>query len=171
MILPIQNRTFYGVIAVLVAIVIIVSSVGGLYYVKYTSESSDNSVYIHQLDQLGVKYTPNILIDFGNGTSAWYNDTSMAPGSNLYTATVLIMNGNVNASFDKEYQEHFIDGIGGIQNTNSEFWFLWTYNQSNATAPWQEAQVGADDLPITNGVVYAWTFCGVDANYNPTCTP
>ncbi len=171
MIVVFQSKTFYGIMAVLIAILIIVSSVGALYYTKYTSVSLENSIYVKQLDQLGVKYTPNILVDFGNGTSTWYNDTSLAPGSNLYTATVLIMNGNVNASYDAQYQEHFVNGIGGIQNTNSEFWFLWTYQQSNSTAPWQMAQVGADDLPITNGVIYAWTFCGVNSDYNPTCTP
>jgi hypothetical protein len=166
--LAIQVRTLYGVIAVLVAIVIIVSSVGGLYYVKYASVSSNNSIYLKQLDQLGVKYTPNILIDYGNGTSTWYNDTALAPGSNLYTATVLVTNGNVNASFSEQYQEHFVTGIGGVGNTNTEFWWLWTYN---STASWQTAMVGPDDLPITNGVVYAWAFCGMTSSGNPTCTP
>jgi hypothetical protein len=163
-----QAGTLYGVIAVLVAIVIITSSVGGLYYEKYASVSSDNSIYLKQLDQLGVKYTPNILINYGNGTSTWYNDTALEPGSNLYTATVLITNGNVNATFSKQYQEHLVSGIGGVENTNTEFWWLWTYN---ATASWQTAMVGADGLPIMNGVVYAWTFCGISSVGNPTCNP
>lgn len=166
--MAVQTKTLYGVIAVLIAIVIIASSVGALYYTKYTSVSSVNSVYVNQLDKLGVKYTPNILISYGNGTSIWYNDTSLAPGSNLYTATVLITNGNVNATFSQQYQEHFVEGIGGIENTNTEYWWLWTYN---STASWQNALVGADDLPITNGVVYAWTFCGITSSGSPTCTP
>ena len=166
--MAVQTKTLYGVIAVLVAIVIIVSSVGGLYYVEYVSESSDNSIYVNQLDKLGVKYTPNILIDFGNGTSTWYNDTSLAPGSNMYTATVLIMNGNVNATYSEEYQEHFVNGMGGVEDTNSEYWWLWTYN---STASWQPSPVGADYLPITNGVVYAWTFCEITGTGNPNCTP
>jgi hypothetical protein len=164
-----QTKTLYGVIAVLIAIVIIVSSVGGLYYAKYVSVSSDNSIYLKQLNQLGVKYTSSILIDYGNGTSTWYNDTALAPGTNLYTATVLIMNGNVNATFyGGSLQEHFVNGIGGIDDNSIQSWFLWTYN---STASWQIAMVGADDLPITNGVVYGWTFCGATSSGNPTCTP
>lgn len=169
--MAISTKTLYGVIAVLVAIVIIVSSVGALFYVKYASESSNNSVYLSQLDQLGVKDTPNILIDYGNGTARWYNDTALALGSNLYTATVLIMNGNVNASYSQEYQEHFVNGIGGVGDTNTQYWWLWSYDQSNKTSPWQESQLGVDDLPITNGVVYAWTFCGETSSYGPDCTP
>ena len=163
-----NSKTLYGVIAVLVAIVIIVSSVGGLYYSKYSQVASYYSIYVSQLHQLGVKYTPNILIDYDNGTFSWYNDTSLAPGSNLYAATVLIMNGIVIASYSAEFGEHLVTGVGGVENTNTEFWWVWTFN---ATSSWQLAMVGVDELPITNGVVYAWTFCGMDSSGNPTCTP
>jgi len=169
--MTIQTKTFYGIIAVLVAIVLIVSSVGGLYYVKYAQVSSDNSIYQRQLHQLNVKYDANILIDYGNGTYAWYNATSMQPGSNFYTATVLIANGNVNATFSSQLDSHYVTGIGGIQDTNSEFWFLWTYNAANSTTPWQFAQVGPDEITLQDGSIFAWTFCGMTSSYNPSCTP
>lgn len=155
-------------IAVLIAIVIIVSSVGGLYYAKYAQVASDNSIYINQLHELGVKYSPNILIDYDNGTYSWFNDTSLAPGSNVYAATVLVMNGNVNASYNAEFGEHLVAGIGGVESTNTQFWWLWTYN---STSSWQTASLGADQILITNGAIYAWTFCGMTAAGNPTCTP
>jgi len=165
--LPSQTKTLYGIIAVLVAIVLIVSSVGGLYYVKYAQVSSDNSIYLRQLDQLNVKYDANILIDYSNGTYTWYNATSLQPGSNLYAATVLIANGNVNASCC-EFGSHFVTGIGGVQSTSSEYWWLWTYN---VTSSWQVAQLGPDEITILDGSVFAWTFCGMTSSYNPTCTP
>ena len=165
-----QLKTLYGVIAVLIAIVIIVSSIGGLYFVKYTQVSSDNSIYLKQLEQLNVKYETNVLIDYGNGTHTWYNDTMIQPGSNLYAATVSVTDGNVNATCC-EFGAHFVTGIGGVQNTNSEFWFLWAYDQSNATSPWQMAQVGADQITVLNGSVFAWTFCGMTSTYEPNCSP
>ena len=134
--LPLQTKTLYGVIAVLIAMLIIVSSVGGLYYVKYSQVSSDNSIYLRQLNQLNVKYDADILIDYGNGTYTWYNDTSVQPGSNLYTTTVLVTNGYVNATCC-EFGSHFVTGIDGVQNSNSESWWLWTYNE---TASWQVAR-------------------------------
>ncbi len=167
--MSVNNRTFYGVLAVLVAIVIIVSSVAGLYYVKYTKVSRDNSVYVQQLEQVGVKYDASILIDYGNGTRGWYNSTSLQPGSNLYTATVLALNGNVNASYSQQYQEHFVTGIGGVEEMNTESWWLWVYDPGNTTSPWQVAQTGPDLITISNGGVYAWTFCGMTTSYNPTC--
>jgi hypothetical protein len=158
------------VIAVLVALVLIVSSVAGLYYLKYSQVQEDNSIYLKQLDQLNAKYDANILIDFGNGTNQWYNDTSLQPGANLYTATVTVTNGNVNATCC-EFGSHFVNGIGGVQDTSSKYWWLWTYDQSNSTSPWQVALVGVDEIVISNGAIYAWTFCGSTPEGNPTCSP
>jgi len=113
-------------------------------------------------------YTPNILIDFGNGTRHWYNSTRVQPGWNLYIATVLITNGNLQSTWYPQYQEHFVSGISGVTNSKTMFWFLWTYNK---TASWQVAQVGADELPVYNGSTFAWTYCGSTPSYAPTCRP
>lgn len=168
--MSVQRRTFFGVLVVLIAFILIVSSVAALYYVKYNQVSRDNSIYLKQLDQLGAKYDIDILIDYGNGNGVWYNNTSVEPGTNLYTATVLAASGNVNATYSSQYQEHLVNGIGGVEATGSEFWWLWTYNRSNSTS-WQVAQLGADQITVTNGGIYAWSFCGMNASYDPTCTP
>lgn len=113
-------------------------------------------------------YTADILINFGNGTQHWYNNTKVQPGWNMYTETVVLSHGDLQAQWYPQYQEHFISGIDGVSNSNSTYWFLWTYN---STASWQVAQVGADELPIYNGSVFAWTYCGETSSYAPTCTP
>lgn len=112
--------------------------------------------------------TANILIDFGNGTSRWYNNTQVQPGWNLYITTVVLVNGDVDAQWYPQFGAHFVEGIGGVENTKTEFWFLWTYDK---TSSWQLAPVGADQLLVFNGSVYAWTFCGANESYQPTCKP
>ncbi|MGI0091782.1 MAG: hypothetical protein ACREBS_08735 [Nitrososphaerales archaeon] len=165
--MEVQTKTLYGVIALLLAAVIIVSSFAGLYYYQYSKEASANSVYVQELSKSGVRFASDIVIDYGNGTHTWYNETAVLPGSNLYTLTVLVTEGNVNATCC-EYGSHFVTGISGIQNTNAKSWFLWTYN---STASWQTAQSGPDEYSIFNESVFAWTFCGMTASYNPSCTP
>ena len=113
-------------------------------------------------------YSVNVLFDFGNGTRQWYNGTQVQPGWNMYVTTVLISKGNLQAQWYPQYQEHLVSGIDGVSDTNSMYWFLWSYN---STASWQVAQVGADDLTAYNGSVFAWTYCGVTQSYSPTCTP
>lgn len=113
-------------------------------------------------------YSADILIDFGNGTRHWYNGTQVQPGWNMYVATVVLTNGNLQAQWYPQYQEHFVTGIDGISSTKSLYWFLWTYN---STASWQVVQVGADELPVYNGSASAWTYCGMSPSYAPTCKP
>ena len=116
----------------------------------------------------------NMLVDFGNGTARWYNASAIQPGWNGYVATLVLLNGGVQATWyppgyfgPGEPGEHFVSGIGGISDTQSMSWFLWTYNDTS----WSVAQVGADLIPMFNGTTFAWTYCGMDVNYNPTCTP
>ncbi len=141
----------------MVALVLIASGVAGYYYFQFNQAESQNQTYVQQLRQLGVGYSSHILIDFGNGTRIWYNDTKFQPGWNLYVATQVITNGHINATYYPQYAAHFVTAIYNVANTKSEYWLLWTHN---ATASWQMAQVGADQLQVYNGSVYAWTYCG-----------
>jgi hypothetical protein len=159
------------VIVVLVALLVIVSGVAGLYYYQYTQASSLNSTYVQKLKSLNVEYTTDVLIGYGNGTWKWYNDTYVPPGSNFYAATVIATNGNVNSTCC-EYGSHLVTGIGGVQSTSTTYWWIWIYTPTNTTSPWQTAPVGPDELAISNdSSIFAWTFCGSTAAGNPTCTP
>lgn len=110
----------------------------------------------------------SILFDFGNGTSRWFNDTAIDAGWNLYIETVVLNNGHVDAQWYPQYGEHLVNGIAGISNTGTKYWFLWSYNK---TAGWQTSQVGADSVLVTSGSVYGWTYCAEDTNFNPVCRP
>jgi hypothetical protein len=156
-----QSRSFYGIFAVLVALLIITSSIAGLYYYQYSQAEALNSTYVSQLKQLNVKYNSNIFVDYGNGTSHWYNVTNVQPGSNLYVETEIIANGQVNATYYPEYESHLLTAINNVGNTNALYWLLWTYNK---TALWQMASTGPDLLPVTNNSVFAWSYCGANCS-------
>ena len=119
---------------------------------------------------LSLAYSSNILLDFGNGTSEWYNDTQVQPGWNLYVATLLVTSGNVNATWYPQYGEHYVTGIDGVQNSATRFWFVWMYNTTSLS--WENSQVGADQLPTFNGSTFAWTYCVQNlTTFAPECTP
>jgi hypothetical protein len=132
-------------------------------------DSENNATLPENVQPVSISlFTANILIDFGNGTSIWYNNTSVEPQWNLYVATLVITQGNVNATYYPVYGEHLVTGIEGLQNNNAEgdYWLIWTYN---STALWQSAAVGADQLPMYNGSIYAWGYCGSGVTTNPSC--
>ena len=166
--------TVYGVIVVLLAAWILTASVAAYYYVQYGQEAgvaSQESTAVRGLEsRYGPSMTSNLLIDFGNGTRHWYNGTRVQPGWNLYTETLAVTNGKVNATCCA-YGSHFVTGIGGIQSKpgSAQSWSVWTFNR---TSLWQEANLGVDEIGVTNGSVYAWTFCAYDpVTYAPMCSP
>jgi hypothetical protein len=109
----------------------------------------------------------DILIVFGNGTSRWYNETQAQPGWNAFVMTAVLLQGKVQSVWYPQYGEHLVTGIDGVEGTAQESWFVWVYGGSG----WSVASTGADGIQVQNGTVVAWTLCGYDANYNPTCTP
>ncbi|MDG6954751.1 MAG: hypothetical protein JRN33_07220 [Nitrososphaerota archaeon] len=155
-------------LSLLVGTVAVVNTSLPIYAQASTELSQLWNEYLGLSPAKGSLYSVNVLVDFGNGTRHWYNGTQVQPGWNMYVTTVLISKGNLQAQWYPEYQEHFVTGIDGISNSNSMYWFLWTYNR---TASWQVSQVGADALSAYNGSVFAWTYCGVTPSYAPTCTP
>ena len=164
----VQTKTLYGIIAILVAVLVITSSLTAYYYFEYSKQTSINEEYAGQLNLLNVKYVSNILVDYGNGTSDWYNNTAIQPGWNLYITMQVITNGQIDATYYPSLGEHFVTGLNGVQQTSSVSWWLWTYNSS---ASWQPAQSGADQIQVLNNSIYAWTFCGSTSSGNPVCTP
>jgi hypothetical protein len=118
-------------------------------------------------------YSADILVDFGNGTSHWYNNTQVQPGWSLFTATVVLTDGHLQAPLyyiAGTGWEHFVSEIEGVasSNSNNEYWWVWTYYRPGG---WAVASVGADSLPVYNGSAFAWTYCGMSPSYAPTCTP
>lgn len=111
-------------------------------------------------------YQVHMMVDYGNGTRIWYNDTSVQPGWNGYIVTLVLLNGSVEADWYPGFGEHLVTAIGGVSDTQSMSWFVLTYNQ---TSSWQAAQVGVDYLPINNGTVFAWAFCPENSSYGPAC--
>jgi hypothetical protein len=162
--LSLYNETF----SLLVGTIAVVNTSLPIYQHASSQLSQLWSRYLSLKPASSSLYAANILIDFGNGTRHWYNNTQVQPGWNVYVETVVLSRGNLQAQWYPQYQEHFISGIDGVSNSKTMFWFLWTHNE---TASWQTAQVGADQLPVYNGSVFAWTYCGETASYAPTCRP
>lgn len=112
-------------------------------------------------------YGVHMLVDFGNGTRRWFNGTSIQPGWNGYVATLVLLGGNLQAIWYPQYGEHLVTAVGGASQTSSASWFFWEF----VKGAWTLSATGADQLQIFNGTSIAWTLCGYDANFMPTCTP
>ena len=112
-------------------------------------------------------YVVRALVDYGNGTRGWYNDSSAQPGWDAYVASVVLFGGRVQAAWYPQYGEHLVIGVNGVNATGTKSWFVWEFTQGT----WTPSQTGADEIHMHNGTVIAWTLCGYDAYFRPSCTP
>jgi len=162
--LALYNETF----SLLVGTIAVVNTSLPIYQQASTQLSQLWSRYLSLKPASSSLYTADILVDFGNGTRHWYNDTLVQPGWNMYTETVVLSRGDLQAQWYPDFQEHLLSGIFGVSSSLTSSWFLWTYND---TASWQTAPLGADLTPVYNGSVFAWTYCGETSTYGPECHP
>lgn len=226
----VAKGTFYGAIAVLVALLILSSSLSVYYFFQYQSASQDSQTragelsaalasysalaqrynasledynatlsllslavanlntsipaYLtasHELSSLWASYQDlvkagggkplayqvHLLVDYGNGTRQWYNDTMVQPGWNGYVVSLVLLDGDLQATWYPQFGEHFVTGVNGVPGTSSESWFVWEYSGG----AWSLASSGADLIQTHNGTAIAWTLCGYDSSFNPTCEP
>ena len=113
------------------------------------------------------RYSASMLLDFGNGTKRSFVDMAIQPGWNAYIATLVILNGSVQATWYPEFQEHYVTAIDGASGGRSDAWFVWSLNGTR----WDLAPTGADAVQVHNGTEFAWTLCSYDQSFNPVCSP
>jgi Domain of unknown function (DUF4430) len=103
------------------------------------------------------------LINYGNGTSKWYNETNIPVGWNFYNLTASIA--KITSEYYPDLNEHQILSINGLEQDSSNYWSLWTFCQSGPA--WVYSSVGADDLHLASREVFAWYFTPMNSNAPP----
>lgn len=139
------HRVFYLVLGLSVIVVLSVQ-VAAYYYFQTIYGSAGT----------GGMEAVSTLINYGNGTLTWYNETNIPAGWNFYNLTLHIANSHVDGYFDSTLREHFVTGINGVENQPPRYWTLWIFcDKRNA---WATSPVGADKIHLGNQTAIAWAF-------------
>jgi hypothetical protein len=99
----------------------------------------------------------NILLNYGNGTLVWYNQTSVPSSWNFFNVTELVTNGNLGAVYFASFGSHFVYSINGAGCPASNIfcdqaWAFWTLNE----ICWNLPFVGVDMIPVSQSATVAW---------------
>jgi hypothetical protein len=105
------------------------------------------------------------LINYGNGTSRWYNNTRVPSQWNFYNLTLLVANCHVDAEYYPIYKANYIIAISGVTNKDPVDWTLWIYCGKDQA--WSISQVGADLIQLENGGIYAWYYQDTSGAWQP----
>lgn len=114
------------------------------------SNSTSNSNYVEV----------NTIINYGNGTRVWFNQTKILKGLNVFNLTLMLAHNNVKYACycDWNPPENFVTGINGVPAapTSSYYWSLWSFCPSDSS--WQYSEVGADLITVSDNGIYGWYY-------------
>ncbi len=127
------------------------------YYLQFSSAEGTYRQTLISLDK--VSYQVNSLINYGNGTRQWFNNTRIPIGWNFFNATAAIA--TLDAKYSLEFKSYFINAINGVGLVKDAahknwFWTLWLWDPS--TKDWKLSEVGADLIILTQGQTVAWNY-------------
>jgi hypothetical protein len=102
------------------------------------------------------KYEPymfiSVLLDYGNGTSEWYNNTLVSRGANILNATFSI----AQVQYYMGQWGAFVSSINGVGGDDNTFWI---YNVWNSTSlSWEMGLVASNAHILREGELFAWAY-------------
>lgn len=132
---------------------VIASSYAALfYYGQAVSLEGQNQFLRSKL--ASVSANVDIELNFGNGTSVWFNDTYVPLGSSLLNATYYATGGRMDT---KTYPFGvFVTGLMGVGSTSSSYWLWYYYDPQSGS--WKEGPVGADQRTVSDGDIFLWNY-------------
>ena len=163
------------ILLILIGVIVLASEVEGFYYVKSIRVQTSSGHTGGDSSKTSPRTNPNIisvntLINYGNNTRIWYNETDVVVGSNFYDQTLRVANGNVVAIYYPTLNAHFVTSINGVRSDGigsncSYCWGIWIYcAKDNA---WMYSTEGADLVKLSNGDVLAWYIQNISQNNAP----
>ena len=143
-----MNENTYKLLSVALLCTTIAAGAMAVYYnFQLNTLRGDYDAVLGELEDFTILV--DIMVDFGDDSVEWYNDTRVQIGSNVLDAAVL--------ACDAEYQTSefgaFVTSIGGVAMDSESFW-LWSMYEDG----WEVGMIGADQQVIHDGDIIGWTF-------------
>jgi hypothetical protein len=144
------------------ALAVALAQVGAYYYFEKLTNAgpSSSSVlcgYLSSNSSAGSTILVNTLVNYGNNTVRWYNQTRVPSSWNAYDLTLYLTRCNVEATFyGSPLNEHLITSINEVREHGSFSWTLWAFCQDRHA--WAYSSVGSDLVRLADGEILAWFF-------------
>jgi len=107
---------------------------------------------VENLKQLRTHMLVNVLIDYGNETREWYNETRILIGATLFDAIREIAKVNYTTS----QFGVFVTAINGKGGDPGYYWIWYIWNSTSTE--WEIGPVAADGFTLHHGDIVAWRY-------------
>jgi hypothetical protein len=139
----------------LLAIVILLTGTSLYFYGKSVESEARYDVLHSKIGE--ISYKVDLLINFGNGSKTWYNETYVPVGMNLLDLTLKSTEGNV--TFAKGQYGIFVTAINGVGSNPADRYYSWLWwNFNLPKEQWSLGEVGADQYVLSEGDIIAWYY-------------
>lgn len=121
----------------------------GYYFVQYDSYRKE---YSNLVDQLRISLEVNILLNYGNGTKVWHNNTVLPLGSTSFTAIYHLAD-TINYTDNEEFGI-LVTSINGVANNSTHGWLYWQWDPQDSM--WMLPEYSSGKHILHNGEVIAF---------------
>jgi hypothetical protein len=158
-----RKRFTYVTLGVLVW-AILVTTVAAYYFVQYNTYRSEYNTLIDQLATNvgdisttlgGISLKANILLNYGNGTTIWHNNTVLPLGTTAFTAVFSVVD-EVNYTDYGGELGILVTSINGVTNNSTHGWFYWYWNSESAE--WMLPSYSSAKYILHRGETIAFTY-------------
>jgi len=133
-------------------VLILAMSFGAYYYTEYIKYQQLYSKTLRELQKYDRYVFVNILIDYGNSTKEWHNNTLIVRGADLLNATRIVSEVNYTRGTYGAFVTH-INFVGGDPNT---YWLWYSWNSTSSN--WDFGPVACDAHILSEGEIVAWIY-------------
>ncbi len=143
-------NTWFTISLVLTSVLVLTSGLTIHYYGQYVDAEKN---YRNTLSSLNdVSYKVNILIEYRNGTRAWYNQTIIPVGTSVLNTTSKVVGGKIEGQWYSFGV--FVTSLNGVRAIGSNSW-LW-FNWDRAQNRWIQGASGPESYILKQGDTIGW---------------
>jgi len=128
------------------------STVNDAKLLEFIGKLENETLKLHKI--IGGVISVNILVDYGNGSRRWYNNTKINMGESMIKALEKIVS--------VKYTEYpfgiFVDSINNVYNDpkNYMYWMWWRWDSE--AKRWILGEISCDRYIPVNGEIFAWKY-------------
>lgn len=112
---------------------------------------NENQLLLDELEEYTIQV--NLMIDYGNGSKTWYNDTRIQAGANLLDLTIV----NCDPVYEVYDFGAFVTSINGVASDDGHFWAWYQFEDNQ----WNMGTSGADQFVLHDGYTVGWIYTGL----------
>ncbi|MBH59373.1 MAG: hypothetical protein CMO19_03010 [Thaumarchaeota archaeon] len=135
----------------------VLSFSGALYmYNEYRVLDQNYQAIQENIDNVSINI--DFIVDFGNGTIIYFNQTRVPVGFTMYDSTEFIIGEeNVDSTYYSDFNAYFVNSLLGTGNNPEYAWSAWHYQQD-----WELLEIGSNLFIPKDGQTIAWYYQDVN---------